>query len=114
MYRILCFVFLLFQACSDSVPGEPPVDLDALAPLVADMQLAEGLATEVPIIVRDSMREVYFERTLSAYGSNRAEFDSLLWLVRQEPRWVDSLYSRVGVIITRQQAEMGTEEKTKQ
>jgi hypothetical protein len=109
-YPICICLFLLpllaLNTCADAKAGDPPVDLEELAPLMADLQLAEALTGEIPILVRDSMREVYYDNILEEYGKDRATFDSLLWLVRQEPVWIDSLYSKIGVILTRRQTEL--------
>lgn len=99
-----CLLFLLLLSCVQPGAGEPPVNIRELAPLVADLQLAEALTAEIPVLVRDSMREVLYDRTLAEHGTTRTAFDSLLWIVRQEPAWVDSLYTQVGEELSRQQA----------
>lgn len=104
-YWRLTFLLLVVTACAQPGPGEPPVALEEFAPLIAELQLAQGLTNEIPVIVRDSMREVYYDAVLAEFGTNRAAFDSTLWLVRQEPEWVDSLYTRVGDILSKKQAE---------
>lgn len=105
MIRIstLFSILVLLTACVQPGVGEPPVDIHELAPVVADLQLAEAISAEIPVLVRDSMRQVYFDRTLAENGLSRAEFDSLLWIVRQEPAWIDSLYTQVGEVLTRRQ-----------
>jgi hypothetical protein len=55
----------LVGSCAQSGPGQPPLDLNELAPVIADLQLAEALTGEVPVLVRDSMREVYMKSSLS-------------------------------------------------
>lgn len=105
MKRLLAVTVLavLFWACPQNGPGPPPFDIDQVAPLIAELQLAEALTGEVPVLVRDSMREVYMQSILSEHGLNQEEFDSLMWIVRQEPVWIDSVYSRAGEIISRMQ-----------
>ncbi|SEP96542.1 hypothetical protein [Neolewinella agarilytica] len=100
---LLLFLIIL-ASCAEPGAGEPPVNIRELAPVVADLQLAEAITAEIPVLVRDSMREVYYDRTLAENDISRAEFDSLLWIVRQEPAWVDSLYTQVGEILSRRQA----------
>lgn len=91
-------------ACADPGPGDSPVDLPAFAPVVADLHVAEAMSIEVPIQVRDSITEAYFDRTLADHGMERAEFDSLSWIVRREPEWVDSLYTIVGDLLAEREA----------
>lgn len=94
-----------FWSCAQNGPGPPPVDLDEMAPLIADLQLAEALTGEVPVMVRDSMRDVYMLSILAEYDLTQEEFDSVMWLVRQEPVWIDSLYSKAGEIVSRRQVQ---------
>ncbi len=103
MKRFLLLLSLaVFTRCTSPDAGPPPVDLDMLAPLMADLQVAEALATEVPVLVRDSMRETYFDRVLADHQTDRATFDSLTWIIREEPSWVDSLYARVTVLLAKE------------
>jgi predicted metal-dependent HD superfamily phosphohydrolase len=99
------FALYLLTSCASPDAGKCPVDLDELAPLIADLQLADALTTEVPVNVRDSMREVYFDNVLAQYGSDRRSFDSLTWIVRTEPAWVDELYTKVGVLLAKEEVE---------
>ena len=105
MKRLSGFTLSLFllQACAQPGAGPPPLNIGEIAPLVADLQLAEAIAAEIPVLLRDSMREVYFDRTLAENGTTRAELDSLLWIIRQEPAWIDSLYTQVGEELSRRQ-----------
>lgn len=106
MTRLLpLLAILLLTACANPGPPPAPPETRSLAPVVAELQLAEAMATEVPVLIRDSMRQVFFDRTLADHNLNREQFDSLLWIVRAEPVWIDSLYSRVGDILSRMDAE---------
>lgn len=99
------FLTLWLAGCASPDAGPPPVDLDLLAPLMADLQVADALATEIPVVVRDSIRQVYFDRVLADYGTDRAGFDSLTWIVRREPVWIDSLYEKVNVLLMKMEAK---------
>ncbi len=100
-------LFPLLCTCALAEIGPPPADLDRLAPALADMQLVEALSNELPVIVRDSIKNAYQEKTLAEHGMTIEEFDELMWQIRQEPEWVDSLYARAGVLLARQAAEFG-------
>lgn len=100
----LLFPFLLCT-CGSAISPKPPLNMEQLAPVLADMQIAEALTNEIPVVVRDSMREVLYDRVLADHQTNRVEFDSLMWIVRQEPAWVDSLYTKVGEILAVKAAE---------
>jgi len=97
--------FCLFTTCASPDAGKCPVDLDKLAPIVSDLQLAEALATEIPVPVRDSMREVYFNNVLAEYDTDRHSFDSLTWIVRSEPAWINELYTKVGVLLAKEEVK---------
>lgn len=105
MTKFFHLPFLLLTACASPGPPPAPPETETLAPIVAELQLAEAMATEVPVLIRDSMRQVFFDQTLADHGLDREKFDSLLWIVRAEPVWIDSLYSRVGVLLTRMDVE---------
>lgn len=92
-------------SCASATPGPPPVDMEELAPLVAEMQLAEALTNEIPVLVRDSMREVLFENILADHNTNLAAFDSVMWEIRHEPIWMEELYVKVGDILAKKSTE---------
>ena len=56
---------------------------------------------EIPILVRDSMREVLYTNVLAEHDLDGGAFDSIMWQVRREPLWIDSLYTRVGDLLAR-------------
>lgn len=97
----LLALILSLSACTSPSVGECPVDLDIIVPLMTELHLAESLAYQAPNQVKDSMQKVYFNKVLQDHQLNRESFDSLMWIVRQEPVWVDSLYTRIGVELAR-------------
>ena len=88
--------------CANVDPGPPPVDTARMARIIADLNLSEGLVAEVPVIVRDSMQAVYFDKVLGEHGLTREQFDSIMWVIRREPAWIDSVYTRAGEIVARE------------
>jgi hypothetical protein len=98
-------LLLLMAGCASPDAGSPPVDLDRIAKVMADLQIADALGTEVPVLIRDSVKQVYFHRVLEDHQLNLDAFDSLTWIVRQEPAWIDSLYTRVGDLLAKMEAE---------
>ena len=97
--------FFLFAGCANVDPGPPPVDTAQLAQVIAELHLAESLVAEVPVVVRDSVQAVYYESVLADHGYTRAEFDSIMWIIRSQPIWIDSLYTQAGVIVARDMVE---------
>lgn len=106
-YRLfLIFVSLhWWVSCAQPGPGAPPPVLDRLVPVVTDLQLAEALTNEVPIIFKDSLRQVFYQRILADHQLDQPAFDSLMWIVRAEPEWIDSLYLRVENTLTEREAQ---------
>ena len=103
--RYLLLLATLLTGCASLDPGPPPVDTEELAEVVADLQLGQSLVAEIPVVIRDSMQTVYYENILAEHGLTRQEFDSMMWLVRAEPQWIDSLYSRAGALIATRMVE---------
>ncbi|PPK88110.1 hypothetical protein CLV84_1074 [Neolewinella xylanilytica] len=103
--RTLLLPLVLTAGCANVIPGPPPVDVDRLAQTIAELQLAESLVTEVPVIIRDSMQTVYYESILADHGFTPEEFDSVMWIIRSEPIWIDSVYTKAGVIVSREMVE---------
>jgi hypothetical protein len=102
---LLLFSCGLLTACVSPGAGPPPVDMDRLAAVTADLQMAEAMSVEIPVMVRDSIREVYYDRVLADHDYNRASYDSITWILRQEPVWIDSLYEKVAVILIKKGLE---------
>ena len=98
-------IALLTVGCADINPGPPPVEAERLARVVADLTIAQSLVAQVPILVRDSMQTVYYENVLADHGLTRPEFDSLMWIVRSEPAWIDSIYTHAGSLVSREMLE---------
>ncbi|THH35570.1 hypothetical protein [Neolewinella litorea] len=96
---------LLLLGCAEMNPGPPPVDTARFGRVIGDLQLAEALVAEVPVLVRDSMQAVYYDSVLADHGFTRREFDSIMWIIRQEPAWIDSVYTRAGEIVSREMIE---------
>lgn len=67
--------------------------------------MAEALTGEIPVLVRDSLRNLMYDSVLADHNLDRLTFDSLLWIVRAEPIWVDSLYTKVGELLTKVELE---------
>ncbi len=97
----MLLIGLLAHRCAQVDPGPPPVDADKMVQVIADLNLAQSLTSEIPVLVRDSMEALYHDSVLADYGYTRPEFDSLMWIVRQEPVWIDSIFSRAGAIVAR-------------
>lgn len=98
---LVCF---LLTACTQPGPGPCPVDVEQLAPAVAELHLVEAFKPEVPPLVRDSVMELYHANVLEEYDLTPESFDSLTDIVRSEPVWIDSLYRRVNDILAEREA----------
>ena len=96
---------IVLAGCADVDPGPPPVDTARMARIIAELNISEGLVAEVPVIVRDSMQAVHLEEVLGEHDMTREAFDSILWIIRREPAWIDSVYTRAGEIVAREMIE---------
>lgn len=99
MPRLIRYLWMLpavfFLGCRPNDKELPPVDVERLSELVADLHLMEGMSVEIPITLRDSMKAIYTERVLADHDFTAAEFDSLMWIVRSEPIWMESFFEAV-------------------
>lgn len=102
---MIALLALVLGSCTPDKIGPPPVDVELLVPVLADLQVAESLMIEVPAPLRDSMREVYYEAVLDDYQLSKERFDSLLLIVRREPEWVSVVYSGVSDELSKREAE---------
>ena len=107
MIRSLFPAFLLaLTTCASPNAGDCPVDLDLMVPVMTELHLAEALAKETPGPLQDSMQQVYFDNVLDDHALSREHFDSMMWIIRQEPIWVDSLYTRVNTALAKLETEL--------
>ncbi|MGB3548173.1 MAG: DUF4296 domain-containing protein [Saprospiraceae bacterium] len=90
----LVLLLLVTAACGRSA-GEVPLDKDRLAAALADLHLAEGLIQDSPFAFRDSLKEGYYEHVLADHGMTPVELDSLMWIVRSDPRYIEQVYEAV-------------------
>ncbi len=90
----LVLLLLLTIACGTSA-GEVPLDKERLAAALADLHLAEGLIQDSPFQFRDSLKGGYYEHVLADHGMTVTELDSLMWIVRSDPRYIEQVYEAV-------------------
>ncbi|MEM9836687.1 MAG: DUF4296 domain-containing protein [Bacteroidota bacterium] len=117
MKKVIAALLLLatLESCSPKTTGPPPVDVDLMVPVLADLQLAESINIEIAAALRDSMKRVYQDKILADYELTRPQFDSLMWIIRSEPEWVATIYSRVNdELATRDAEENRVPEKVKE
>ncbi|PHI19222.1 hypothetical protein CEQ90_14260 [Lewinellaceae bacterium SD302] len=96
MLRILLLLLLSsLTACAPKQLPPAPVDVDRLAAAISDLHLAGGLAGELAVTIRDSMQKEMEDRVLERHGYASEEFDSLMWLIRSEPEWVEEVFQKV-------------------
>lgn len=111
---LLMPVALLLMACSRT-PG-PVLGQEAMARLIADLELANAYALEQRLgnFGSDSMRLVLRESVLAKHGVNEARLDtSLRWYGHNLPRLLE-VYDRVDSIIADSLARLDIEEKMAQ
>lgn len=107
MHKILFTCTLLFTcSCTPAGVGKAPVDIERLADLVADLHLMEGLTGELATSIRDSVKQEFAKNIIADHGYRQTEFDSIMWIVRTEPEWVDELFQKVSDNMATMEAEM--------
>ncbi|MCP9234799.1 DUF4296 domain-containing protein [Lewinella sp. JB7] len=104
-WTLILGILPLLIGCANVNPGPPPVDTARMSLVLADLHVTQALSGEVPVLVRDSMEAVFYDAVLADHGLTRQEFDSIMWILRQEPVWIDSVYSKAGEIVSRKMLE---------
>ncbi|MEL7377136.1 MAG: DUF4296 domain-containing protein [Bacteroidota bacterium] len=94
--RLGCFLVLALGSCAQAGPGSPPAEVQDLVPVLADLHLLEAMIDELPLALRDSTRQIWYDNTLADHNMTFAEFDSLTWVLRSEPEWLTEVYTKVG------------------
>ncbi|MEM7572482.1 MAG: DUF4296 domain-containing protein [Bacteroidota bacterium] len=107
-YRCWLAALWLLVACAEPNAGPTPAEVQKLAPILAELHLLEALINELPLSLRDSMRVEWYQNVLSDQQMTLAELDSLSWLMRSEPEWLESTYREVQEELARRSAESGT------
>ena len=98
----------LVVACAEPDAGPTPAEVQNLAPVLAELHLLEGLINELPISLRDSMRAEWYVQVLDKYQMTLGELDSLTWMMRSEPEWLEATYLDVQEELAKRAAESGT------
>ena len=98
----------LVVACAEPDAGPAPAEVQNLAPVLAELHLLEGLINELPMGLRDSMRTDWYVQVLDKYQMTLAELDSLTWMMRSEPEWLEATYLDVQEELAKRAAESGT------
>lgn len=95
----------LLISCAEPDAGPTPAEVQELAPLLADLHLLEAMINELPVGLRDSIRQDWYRQTLDDHQMSFATFDSLSWLMRSEPEWIEHTYRDVQEELARRAAE---------
>lgn len=96
---------LVLAGCAQAGPGSPPAEVQNLVPVLADLHLLEAMVDELPLDLRDSIRPLWYDRTLADHELQFDEFDSLMWVLRSEPDWTAEIYTKVQEELAVREAE---------
>lgn len=106
-YSCWLAVLGLLAACAEPNAGPTPAEVQKLAPVLAELHLLEALINELPLSLRDSMRAEWYQKVLTDHQMGLTELDSLTWLMRSEPEWMESTYREVQEELAKRSAESG-------
>lgn len=102
--RLLLPLLLVAASCAPQAP-EPPLPEETLVALLADLHLAESIVEEADYHARDSLTVNYYERIARQYDLERAQLDTVLQFIRDQPLLMERLYQQVYEDISVRDAE---------
>lgn len=91
---LLWLCFLLFLSCSRKKPNLP-VNEEKLIVVLADVHLAEAALQHLSGPIKDTTATLYYEQVFVIHGIEKADFDTTMFRLREDPDRLSKIYSRV-------------------
>lgn len=92
-FVLLLMLFLFFNSCQEK--KALPIKEDKLVDIIRDIHIAEAAMQNLIGITKDSMGEIYYQKTLDLHGVSRPDFDTSMAILRREPDRLGLIYDKV-------------------
>lgn len=100
---LICFVLL--HSCAEQ-KTTVPVPEDKLIQVLADIHLAEAAMQGLHGPTKDSIAEEYYSQIEKIHEVDRALIDTTIILMRKDPKFIASVYSKVLEELSKREAEL--------
>jgi hypothetical protein len=96
LYYFLPYLFFLTTSCqSNSSAQKLLIEEEKLVEVLCDVQLAEAMLDTEATEVRDSILKVYYPQILEKHHIQRADFDTTLVRLGQQPMVSSRIFDKV-------------------
>ena len=104
MFRLFSLTFFWLAACQ-TPPTPLPIAETKLIEIIADVHLAEAGFRELPYQLKDSLAPIYYERIMASHQVSMADFDSSMFIIREDPDRLQAIYTKVMEQLSTREAE---------
>lgn len=81
------------------------IDEQVLLEVIIDVHVAEAAVQSLRGATKDSVINAYYDQIFEIHGVNRAEFETTMEMLRNDPKHLEALYSKAMIEIERQDVE---------
>ena len=92
-YLILGLFTLLFVSCETEI--EPLIEDEKMVKILADIHLSEVAAQTLTMKQKDTMITKYYSQIMDIHEVSRADFDSTVVFLKQNPAKMAKIYEKV-------------------
>lgn len=104
--------FLALQLSSCGRNQDPvAIDEDKLVEVLIDIHIAEAAVQGLRGATKDSMINVYYDQVCEIHEVSREDFETSMEILRNDPKRLEDLYSRIMTEMERQEVESKEKEQ---
>lgn len=101
------FIFIIFTlVITSSCNGNKeklPIERDKLVDVLVDVHIAEAVLQEYTLQAKDSIGKAYYQKIYELHKVDEKAFNKSMYLIRQNPAAMESLYKDVLAEIERRE-----------
>lgn len=108
--RLVLMSSLIFTLsfCGKEPPAPLPFEDEKIVEILVDVHFAEAAMQSLGRVVKDSMKQVYFDQIAQIHQVDRNQIDTLLFQLRNRPLDMKRLYESMMEKIEVQEKEINT------
>ena len=101
----LAFLLLFVLNACQQKPARPAIDEDKLVEVLIDVHVAEAAVQALRGATKDSMLNVYYGQIGEIHGLDMQEFETTMETLRNDPKYLEALYSKIMSEMERQEVK---------